>query len=224
MKKTLAIIIISVLVVISLFMLSKNIQSGMEFKLNYEEINGKENSNGKINREVSISKNNKFVEITPEELVKKINNNETFYVYFGSKLCPWCRSVIEKADEISRKNNIDKIYYIDIWDDNGNEIFRDKYVLDDDNQLKLVYEGTKSYKKIVKSLNNLLDDYILSDSEGNSVEVGEKRIYAPIFAYYKKGKGVRLVTGISDKQEDSREKLTEEILKDETTIFNNFFK
>ena len=225
MKKTITtIILIALIAFIGLIFISKSINDGMEFKLDYESINGKENSHGKINRKVSINKNNKFVKITPKELVKKINNKETFYVYFGSKLCPWCRSVIEKADEISRKNKIDKVYYIDIWDNEGNEIFRDKYELNEENELKLVYKGTKEYKKIVKVLNNLLEDYTLSDSEGNKIEVGEKRIYAPNFVYIKKGKAVRLVTGISDKQQDSREKLTKEILKDETNIFNKFFK
>ena len=224
MKKTIAIILIAVIAFIGLIFISKNIKSGIEFKLDYEEINGKENSQGKVHREVSINKNNKFIKITPEELVKKVKNKETFYVYFGSRLCPWCRSTIEKADEISRKNKIDKIYYIDIWDSEGNEIFRDKYELDENNELKLVYEGTKAYKKMLKVLDNLLEDYTLTDSEGNSVEVGEKRIYAPNFVYIKKGKAVRLVTGISDKQQDSREKLTKEILKDETNIFNKFFK
>ena len=224
MKKIISILLVVILTIILVLTLSKNIKNGLEFKLDYEEINGKENKMGKIHREVNISKNNKFVEITQEELVKKVENKETFYVYFGSRLCPWCRSTIEKADEISRKNKIDKIYYIDIWDNEGNEIFRDKYELNKENELKLVYKGTKSYKKMLKVLDNLLEEYTLTDSEGNSVDVGEKRIYAPNYAYIKNGKAIRLVTGISDKQEDSREKLTKDILKDETNIFNKFFK
>ena len=42
--------------------------------------------------------------------------------------------------------------------------------------------------------------------------------------YVEKGKAVRLVTGVSDKQEDSREELTDEMLEDEEKIFTEFFK
>ena len=52
-------------------------------------------------------------------MLEKIENEDSFYVYFGSKLCPWCRSVIEKAVDIANLNNVSKIYYIDIWNDEG---------------------------------------------------------------------------------------------------------
>ena len=37
----------------------------------------------------------------------------------------------EKSIEVAKEKNIEKIYYIDIWDDDGNEILRDKYILHD---------------------------------------------------------------------------------------------
>ena len=51
-----------------------------------------------------------------------IENKETFYVYFGDELCPWCRSVIEKFIEVAKKNDVKKVYYVKIWDDDHNEI------------------------------------------------------------------------------------------------------
>ena len=225
MKKKILLITILSLSIITTGCLKKENKNALKFKEDYEKINGVENANGKKNREVEISKNNKFEEITPEELVKKIDNKESFYVYFGSRLCPWCRSVIEKADEISRKNKIDKIYYIDVWDDLGNEIFRDKYEINEDGELKQSFKGAEEYKKVLNSIDEaLLRDYTINDSEGNTIEVGEKRIYAPNYVYFKNGKGIRLVTGKSDKQTDSREELTKEILEDETNTFNEFFK
>ena len=225
MKKKILVLVLLTLSVVLTGCFKKDNKDALKFKEDYEEINGKENASGKIHREVEISKKNKFVEITPEELVKKIDNKESFYVYFGSRLCPWCRSVIEKADEISRKNKIDKIYYIDVWDDLGNEIFRDKYEINEDGELKQSFKGAEEYKKVLNSIDEaLLRDYTINDSEGNTIEVGEKRIYAPNYVYFKNGKGIRLVTGKSDKQTDSREELTKEILEDETNIFNEFFK
>lgn len=212
------------LIVISLVITGcSNNKKAIEFKNDYEELNGKENTHGFTNRTVKISENNKFVEVTPKEIVEKINKKESFYVYFGSRLCPWCRSVIEVADKISRNKKIDKIYYVDVWDNEGNEIFRDKYEIVD-GKLKQTYKGAKEYKKIINSIDSkLLRDYIISNND-KEVEVGEKRIYAPNFVYFKNGKGIRLTNGKSDEQKDPRQELTKEILQDEEEQFKKFFK
>ena len=201
----------------------KENKTGIAFKNDYEEINGEENKSGKKHRTIELSEFNKFVETDPENIVKMINNKETFYVYFGSRLCPWCRSVIEKADEVSRLNDIDIIYYIDIWDDEGNEIFRDKYEVNDNNELVKVYDGTEEYKLLIEKFSNYLRDYTITDKNNNSIPVGEKRIYAPNFVYIENGEIKKLVTGKSDLQKDSREELTKEMLKDEEETFNKFF-
>lgn len=201
----------------------KENKDGKEFKDDYEEINGKENKSGKKHRTIELSEYNKFVEVKPEEIVNKINNKETFYVYFGSRLCPWCRSVIEKADEVSRLNDISKIYYIDIWDDEGNEIFRDKYEINDNNELVKTIEGTKEYEFLLEKFSDYLRDYTVTDKNNETVSVGEKRIYAPNFVYVEKGEIKRLVSGKSELQKDSREELTKEMLKDEEDTFNKFF-
>ena len=163
-------------------------------------------------------------EISATELLTKIDNGETFYVYFGSSLCPWCRSCIEKAIEVANKKNIDVIYYIDIWDEEGNEILRDKYELNTKNKPTKTIEGAPEYERLLEVFDEYLSDYTLTDSKGNKVSTGEKRIYAPNYFYVEKGKVQRKVEGYSDKQTDSREELTEEMLKDEEKIFNEFFK
>ena len=201
---------------------AKENKSGKDFKEDYEKLNNKENKSGKKHREVSLSEYNKFVETTPEEIVKMIENKETFYVYFGSSLCPWCRSVIEKADEVSRLNDIEKVYYIDIWDDEGNEIFRDKYEINENGELVKTFEGTKEYGILLEKFSNYLRDYSVT-SNGITKDTGEKRIYAPNFVFIEKGDIKRLVTGKSELQKDAREKLTDQMLKDEEAVFNKFF-
>ena len=198
----------------------KEDNKGLEFKNDYEELNGKLNANEKEHRTITISEKNVFVEVSPAEVLKKIENGDSFYVYFGSRLCPWCRSVIEMADKVSRLNDIEKIYYVDVWDD---EVFRDQYKVGEDGNLELVFEGDPTYKKMLENFNDLLRDYTLTDSDGNTIEVGEKRIYAPNFVYISKGKATRLVTGKSDKQEGSRDPLTQEMLDDQEKIFDQFF-
>ena len=206
-----------------IFLITRKESSGVVFKNDYESVNGKENAHGKVHRVVEIPSDNPFVTVKSEEIVKMIENKETFYVYFGSKLCPWCRSTIEKACEIAALHGIKKIYYVDIWDDEGNEIVRDKYKLDDNNKPVLEKEGDASYSKLLEYFKDLLSDYTLTDAKGNKISVGEKRIYAPNYLYIEKGIAKSLISGISDKQKDSREELTKEMLEDEEKAFNEFF-
>ena len=222
MKKIL-IGLLTIVLVISITGCKKEEKGSIAFKKDYESINGKENAYGKIHRTITLPEDNVFDETTSSEVLKKIKNKDTFYVYFGSRLCPWCRSVIEKANEVAMDMGISKVYYVDIWDDDGNEILRSKYTLDDNNKPKLEKEGTSDYIEFLEIFKDLLSDYTLADSNGNKVEVGEKRIYAPNFIYIENGVAKKLVSGTSDKQKDSREELTDEMLKDEETIFKSFF-
>lgn len=214
---------IILLLIISLFMVTAcgKEKSNIVFKNDYESINGKTNSHGSINRTITIPEDNPFEEVSASEIVKMIENKETFYVYFGSKLCPWCRSVIEKATELAKTYGISKIYYVDIWDDEGNEIVRDKYKLVDGKPV-LEKEGTDEYKKLLEYFNDYLRDYTLTD-DNNNVSVGEKRIYAPNFIFIENGVTKKLVTGKSDKLTNPNDELTDEILKDQDEIFTNFF-
>ncbi len=213
------------LLLVSLFMLTAcgKENTTVSFKEDYESVNGKENKSGKIHRVVTIPEDNAFEEVDAKEIVKMIENKETFYVYFGSRLCPWCRSVIEKACEIASLRGISKIYYVDIWDDEGNEILRDKYSLDDNNKPVFEKEGTPDYQKLLTYFDSFLRDYTLTSEDGNTVNIGEKRIYAPNYIYVENGTIKKLVTGKSDKLTDSRGELTEEILQDEEKVFDDFF-
>ncbi len=194
-----------------------------KFKNDYEEINNKENSAGLIHREVSIDSNNPFVYASGSDIVKLVEDKETFYVYFGSPTCPWCRSVIETAISVANEKKVDKIYYVDIWGDDHEEILRDVYELDSKGVPKLSKEGDASYQQLLQAFANVLSDYTLTDAKGKKVSVGEKRIFAPNFIYVEKGEAKKLVEGISDKQTDARETLTTEMLKDEKEIFTEFF-
>lgn len=200
----------------------KNNKYALEFKEEYESINGVVNKNGKEHRAITIDEDNPYIKTTPEEIVKMINNKETFFLYVGDSLCPWCRSVLEKSIEVAKKYNVEKIYYIKIWDDEGNEILRDKYELKP--ILTKTIEETDSYKFLLEKFDSVLSEYTLTDTEGHKITTEEKRIYAPNYFYIKNGEVVKMVEGISEKQTDSREELTDEILKDEEEQFISLFK
>lgn len=201
----------------------KESKDALKFKKEYESINGKDTGYGKKHRILNINKNNPFVYISTKDLIKKIDNKDTFYVYFGSPKCPWCRSALEKAIEVANKNNIDKIYYVDIWDKDGNEILRDRYIVED-GKLQEKIKGTDDYYILLDKLKNVLSDYSVTDESGKEYDVNEKRIYAPNYIYIKNGKAKSLIEGTSNNQKDPFEKLTDKLLKDEEKMFNNFFK
>ena len=199
-----------------------NKEAAKEFKTEYESLNGQKNSKGIEHRTVSINKNNPFVKTTAEKVVEKIENGETFYLYVGDKLCPWCRSVIEKAIEVANDNKITEVLYVPIWDNEGNEILRDKFIVTEEGALEKTIEGTEAYKTLLEKFDSLLESYTIKKDDV-IVNTGEKRIYAPTFIYVKNGDAKRMTTAISEKQTDSRGELTKEILDDEEQMLTDFF-
>ena len=215
-------IIILLITLVLLTSCTKKETDAIKFKEEYENKNSEEIIAGENYRKLDISKSNPFVYSSGDEIVNKIENKETFYVYIGSSKCPWCRSVIEKFIEIASLNNIDKVYYVDIWGDDHEEILRDKYTLDKNNKPQKTVDGTDSYYKLLNYFDEFLTDYTLTTSKGKTVKVGEKRIFAPTFVYIEEGLVKKLVTGISDKQTTYNAELTNEILDDEEKTFKKF--
>lgn len=188
--------------------ISNNSQTdGIKFKEEYEKLNGKKNDQGKKYREITIDSKNKIVYKTTEEVLDLIDKKKSFVLYFGFDTCPWCRSVVPTLASISKELN-QEVYYIDVKD------IRDTFELDDDNKPKLVKKGSKDYSKLLEKLESVLEDYTLTDSDNNEIEVGEKRIYAPNIISVIDGKAKELTTGISDKQTDGYMKLTKEMKKE----------
>ena len=225
MKKIISIllIIVSLFVVVGCEQKKEATKESLAFKEDYEKLNGKENKSGKVHRTISIDEVNPFIEVSAEDIVKKIENKETFYVYFGSTLCPWCRSTIESAIRVAKEKKIETIYYVDIWDDEGKEILRDKLEVDKKGKVNKVKDGTESYNKLLQYFDAYLRNYDLTDSDGNTVESNEKRIYAPNYMYVVNGEIKKLTNGKADSQKDSREELTDNMKNEQLTKFRDFF-
>jgi hypothetical protein len=200
----------------------KDNQAALDFKEEYESLNGVKNSRGVEHRTITIPEDNPYEKVDPNRIVEMIENKESFYLYVGDSLCPWCRSVLEKSIEVAKESNIEKIYYVEIWDDEGTEIFRDKYELQEGVPVQTI-EGVDAYHTLLETFDKVLSDYTLRDEDGKTVEVGEKRIYAPNYFYIQNGKVVRMVEGYSSSLEDPRGELTEEVLQDEEKQFMKLF-
>ena len=204
-------LIFSLLLVIVVFSITgctyKMSEDQKKFKEEYESLNGKKTEKGdNTYRKLNISKDNPFVYTTAEEVVEKINNKETFIVYFGFSKCPWCRSILEELIHAAKDKKVEKIYYVDVLD------IRDIKELKD-GEVVTTKEGTEGYMKLIELLNPVLEDYNLEDENGEKIATGEKRIYAPNVVAISSGEAIQLETGTPDYFEDPYAKLTDKVKK-----------
>lgn len=219
MKKIISILLIVVLMIsVTGCVISNDIKDSEKFKEEYESQNGKKSKSGKENRKVSISEDNPFVYTTAEEISKKMDNKETFIVYFGFSTCPWCRSIIEELIKCAKDSKVDKIYYVDVLD------IRDTKELDEEGNIKTTKEGTKGYKELIDKMSNVLSDYTTTTEEGEEISLEEKRIYAPNVIAVVNGKATKLEEGISEELKDPYMELTEEMKKYTYNSFKCIFK
>lgn len=221
MKKVMSILIIIIMIVsIAGCSTSDKVKDSDKFKEEYELQNGKPTKSGKEYRKLSIPEDNPFVYSTAEEISNKIDNKETFIVYFGFSTCPWCRSVIEELIKCAKDSNVDKIYYVDIKD------IRDTREINGNGEIETIKEGSKGYMELLEKLDEVLDEYTttVTDSEEDEISLEEKRIYAPNLIAVVEGKATKLEDGISDKLTNPYMELTDEIKKDIYGQFKCIFK
>ena len=224
-----------VLLVLSLVLVSvlltgcgkTNKEDALKFKKDYESLNGKVAFESTMNREIEIDEDNPFIYADLKDINEMIDNKETFMVYFGFSGCPWCRSVIPTFIEVAKEKKIDEVYYVNVRPDNDKEKeIRDFYDLDKKGKVYVSHEGTKEYHEFLKKLDSLLPDYShgtvssLKDTEF----AGTKRVGAPNFFIIKEGTGVDRITGISKKQTDGFEELTDQMNRDMKSNFEKFFE
>ena len=219
MKKIMSILlVITILVSLTGCVLSPDVKDGERFKEEYEKENGKKSKSGKENRTVLIDEDNPFVYTTAEEISKKMDNNETFIVYFGFSTCPWCRSIIEQLIKCAKDNNIDKIYYVDVLN------IRDTKEIDEDGNIQNAKKGSKGYLELIDKMKNVLSDYTLTNSDGDEISLEEKRIYAPNVVAVVDGEATKMEEGISEDLKDPYQKLTDKMKKETYNKFKCLFQ
>ena len=187
-----------------------------KFKVEYENLNGEISKSGSEYRKVSISKKNRMKYATAEEIVKKIDKNESFIVYFGFATCPWCRSMIENLVNLSIDKGID-VFYVDILDIRDTIEFKD-------GEVKTTKEGSKAYMELLDRLGSVLSNYSLKDKNGNDIDTNEKRIYAPNVVAVVNGLPIKMVEGVSSKLTDPYSNLSDEMNKESIEQLKCIFK
>ncbi len=202
-------ILLSFMFVLSGCSKQNEMTDAIKFKQEYESLNGTiREKDGKKIRTISIDETNPMVYTTDQEILNKIKNKDSFVVYFGFADCPWCRSVLPTLLEVSKTLDISQIYYCDISN------IRDTFELDENNQPIQTESGSQAYPELLKSMDSVLKSYALHDEDGNEIQTGEKRIYAPNIVVFINGKAKALTTGTSSLQTDAYMELSEDILQD----------
>ena len=77
---------------------------------------------------------------------------------------------------------------------------------------------------LIKKLSNVLNEYTLTTDDNKTVNVGEKRIYAPNVVAVVNGEVKILETGISTEETNPYMKLTKEMKSDSKKAFKKVFK
>lgn len=220
MKKFKKIILGALLLLVFTVCTKVHNENAIRFKSDYEALNGVETkTQGKYYRSITIDEDNPFVYTNLDDINKRIENKESFIVYFGANWCPWCRSVLPTFISACKEEKIKTVYYIDVRPDNDTEKeIRDVYSLDKKNKPYISHEGTEAYHKFLEYANDVLSDY---NNHGVKVE-GVKRVGAPNYILVKDGKVIKKINGISSKQTDGYMELTEEMNKEMKDIFKEF--
>ena len=220
MKKKLYILLVIVLLIGAFFIyykvniIDKNTDA-YKFKVEYESLNNKESYGNNKYTELNIDKDNMIKYSSAKEVLDKINNNESFIVYFGFAKCPWCRSMIENLLSLAKQNN-EVIYYVDVLE------IRDTLEVKD-GKVVVSKKGDTNYMKLLEKLDDVLDDYSL-EIDDIKYETNEKRIYAPNVVAIINGKAVKKVEGVSEKLTNPYGKITDEMKKDSIDQLNCIFK
>jgi len=108
------------------------------------------------NEYTKVTTSNPFVYRNINEILNILENG-TGIIYLGFPECKWCQAYVPYLNEVSKDNNLQKIYYFNILEDRKN--------------------NTLEYQKIV----SLLKEHLRYDEEGN------KRIYVPLVVAVKEG-------------------------------------
>ena len=197
-------------------------QSALDFKEEYEKVNGTTMIDDIKYRTLDIDKKNPYVKVSIDEIAKKIKNGETFYLYVGDHLCPWCRSGIEKMIEVANREKVEIIYYVDFWDDNHNEILRDLYDLDEDGNVVQTKEATDGYKVLYDAVEDFIQDYVIT-KDGVDYDTGVKKVYGGDHFFFNKGKCEKYISLRVPSLAKATDELTEDVLKEQDEIFTSLF-
>ena len=222
MNKKIVILLIIILILLLgiggyflIFNKEKNTDA-LKFKEEYESLNNTvRESDGEKYNNVTIDKKNPIKYVSVDETIKLLNSKKAI-IYVGANWCPWCRNMLKPMLDVSKKLNIDNIYYLTLDDDKSNYEVKN-------GEVKKINNGSKSYYKLLEKLKDYLKDYELTDVEGKTYSTGEKRIYMPFFITVKNNDIVE-AKEISRTLEDGQTKYSKMTKDQYDDLYNKFYE
>lgn len=197
------------------------INEAITFKKTYEALNDDTSFDYK---KIEIPEINPMIAIDIQELISKMDNKETFIVFFCSPTSQWCRSMVVQMIETAKELDIDSIYYLSIND------IKDVYELDGKKVVQTI-EGTNEYHSLLEKLDNILENYPDLTYKNKkkktiSIKVKNKYIKEPSIIYVKDGVATSMCDGITDKQSSPVEvvekEVTDEVKQEMLDLFNKY--
>lgn len=186
-----------------------SITDAERFQQEYTAQNRKLDDHFRIMRTLDINQENPMCYSSFKDVLQRLDNQESFYVYFGFSKCPWCRAFVSPMLTAAKECDVSQILYVNIYTS------RDLYILKKGRPVQLS-SGDAGYHELLQRFDTLLSDYTLTDAKGQEIAVGEKRIYAPSLIRVQDGKAVQIYTG-SSKLLNAYDEITDDTLEDMLT-------
>ena len=147
-------------------------------KQKYEFYNNKETIEGSLYPTVTLDSNADIINVTLKTALEKLKSDSGI-LFIGEPTDFKSREALPiLMDAIDNQGK--ELLYLD-----GTHI-RDEYIVKK-KEVKKEQGASKNYYELLELLNEYLDDYIVYDEEGNSYEVGEKRLEYPIAIFFQGG-------------------------------------
>lgn len=168
---------------------SKITESEKKFKEEFETLNGTANEEGITHITVTIPENNNIEYITLKDADKMLDAEEkkSGVILFGYASNPWGRNLIPLLLEVAEEKELDKIYYVNLMDEEGNDL-RTTYTLDEKTGKLNMVQGENEYYNVRSSLTDYISDYVYYNAKDKKTTMkGEKYLSAPTIVAIKDG-------------------------------------
>ena len=186
----------------------------INFKVEYESLNGISLSDGENLKKVSIIEDNNVEYVNLIKAVDIMSKGSGVF-FFGYATDNMSRMVAPLLLNSMQSTSLDKLYYVAIRNGESEESdFRDVYTLDK-KKVKLTKEGKTGYDKLLTILDEYLPKYTLVNSDGKIVNTGEKRLQAPTVVAVLEGKVVAYVEGTVENHEIDSNGVLRDLTKEE---------
>lgn len=155
--------------------------SGYVFAYEYNSMNGKENADGETYMNLSVDIDNPFIVSTDSDIIAAIDGGYTGYIYFGYPTCPYCRNTVPVLIGVLKENGVSKVLYCNL------KKYNYQFEYSSESGIVETQHGTDDYDSLLNILSGYAVPKTIKDTNGNSLDTGEKTIYVPAVIKFNDG-------------------------------------